>query len=78
MSARDLATELAAEREARELERLRDLRDLILSAYDINGELMGAHRCFFFDEEGFGPIGTFTADFANEITQAALKARGGA
>lgn len=74
MSGRDLAAELQAERDARELERLRELRDLVLSAYDVNGELKNGRRCFYFDEKGHGPIGTFSGDFAQDVTELALKA----
>jgi L-asparaginase/Glu-tRNA(Gln) amidotransferase subunit D len=72
MSARDLAAELAAEADARELEALRELRDLVLAAFDINGEL--TRRCMTFDEDGMGPIGTFSPEFSGEITTAAQKA----
>jgi len=74
LNARDLAAELAAEDAAKELAGLRALRALVLAGYDVNGELKSSRRCFYFDIGGCGPIGTFTADFANEITIAARKA----
>lgn len=74
MSARDLAAELTAEADARELEALRDLRDLVLGAYDINGELRGEHTVIYFDKDGNDPLRTTSWEFVEEITVAAQKA----